>query len=160
MQISKDTVVVLDYELTVDGEVIDSSKGHGPLSFLQGHHNVIPGFETAVEGLKKGDKKTFTVAPEDGYGVYDEEATKTYPIDEFPGGIDLVEGSELVYETDDNQQIPCVITQVTENEVTIDFNHPLAGQTLNFAIEILDVKKASAEELQHGHVHGEHGHHH
>ncbi len=160
MQIIKDSVVVLDYELTVEGEVIDSSKGHGPLSFLQGFKNVIPGFETAVEGLSKGDKKAFEVSPEEGYGVYDEEATKTYPIDEFPGGVDLEPGVELVYETEDQQQIPCVITNVTDTEVTIDFNHPLAGKTLNFMVEIRDVRKATAEELTHGHVHGEHGHHH
>lgn len=160
MNITKDAVVIVHYTLKVDGEVVSTSRESEPLSFLQGHQNVVPGFEAEIEGLEKGSKKSFTVRPEDGYGEYYDDAKKVYPKTEFPGDMDMVEGTELVYETEDNQQLPCVITQVTDEEVTIDFNHPLAGKTLLFSIEVMDVRKATQEELEHGHVHGEGGHHH
>jgi len=160
MTIAKNSVVVLDYELKVDGQVVDSSAGHEPLAFIHGTGALIPGFSSALDGLKSGDKKSFVVSPEDGYGVLDQEALRKYDINDFPGDVDLTPGAQLFFETEDQMEIPCFIKEVNGNDVIIDFNHPLAGKELHFSIEIRDVRPATEEEKAHGHVHGAHGHHH
>lgn len=160
MTIEANAVVVLDYELKVNGEVIDSSFGQEPLSFIHGVGALIPGFSAAIDGLKKGDKKAFVVSAEDGYGELDEEAIRTYAKDDFPGDVDLSVGAQLFFETEDQMEIPCFVKEVVGNDVIIDFNHPLAGKELHFNIEVKDVRLATEEEKAHGHVHGAHGHHH
>lgn len=160
MTIEKNSVVVVDYELTIDGEIIDSSYGKEPLAFIQGTGTMIPGFDSAVLGLKVGDSSSFTVAPADGYGEFDESNLKNVDISEFPSDMELAIGTELMFETEDNMQIPCWISEVSETEVIVDFNHPLAGKPLNFKVDIREVRPATTEEMSHGHVHGAHGHHH
>lgn len=155
MMIGPNAVVSFHYTLTNNaGEVLDSSEGSEPLAYLHGAGNIIPGLEDALTGKTAGTSLVVTVDPEDGYGAYQEELVQTVPRHLFdaediePGMAFQAEGQILV------------VTAVNENEVTIDGNHPLAGQTLNFAVEITEVRAATAEELAHGHVHGAGGHHH
>lgn len=160
MKVTKNTVVVLDYELKVDGEVIDSSHGNEPLAIIHGTGSVIPGFSDAIDGMEAGQSKSFSVAPADGYGEFDQEAIRVYDVNDFPGDITLEPGVQLFFETDDHVEVPCFVKEISGEEVTVDFNHPLAGKNLNFSVDIREVRPASSEELAHGHVHGAHGHHH
>lgn len=156
-------VVIFHYTLTNDaGEVLDSSQGDEPMPYLHGHHNIVPGLESRIQGSKPGDSFDVTVSPEDGYGVRDKPTTEI-PRDQFAGIEDLSPGMQLFTETPEGDLIPFFVAEVTDEQVVIDFNHPLAGETLHFAIEIVNIREANAEELQHGHPHGldgTQGHHH
>ena len=160
MQIAKDAVVVIHYTLKNDaGEVLDSSQGAEPLAYLQGHGNLIPGLEKALEGKVGGDALDVSIAPEEGYGVRDEALIQDVPRSAFKG-IDTVEVG-MQFHADSNHGPRLVtVTQVSDSTVTVDGNHPLADQTLHFAVQVVEVREASAEELSHGHVHGPGGHHH
>ena len=160
MQISKNKVVSIDYTLTDDqGQVIDSSKGQEPLAYIHGAGNIIPGLEDALEGKQQGDALNVTVAPENGYGMRNEELLQVIPRDRFVGVEDLAVGMQFQAEGQHGPQV-VTITSIVEDDVTIDANHPLAGVTLNFDVEIVGVREANGEELEHGHVHGEGGHQH
>ena len=160
MQISKNKVVSIDYTLTDDqGQVIDSSKGQAPLAYIHGAGNIIPGLEDALEGKQQGDALNVTVAPENGYGMRNEELLQVIPRDRFVGVEDLAVGMQFQAEGQHGPQV-VTITSIVEDDVTIDANHPLAGVTLNFDVEIVGVREANGEELEHGHVHGEGGHQH
>ncbi|HQV21582.1 MAG: peptidylprolyl isomerase [Moraxellaceae bacterium] len=161
MQISQDSVVSINYTLTDDdGQVIDSSTLAGaPLVYLHGAQNIIPGLENALTGKQVGDKLTVNVAAADGYGEYNPEAVQVVPKHLF-GGVETIEaGMQFHAQTDYGMQV-VTVTAVEGDEVTVDGNHPLAGQNLNFDVEVMNVRAASKEELEHGHVHGEGGHHH
>ncbi|GAB4547853.1 MAG: peptidylprolyl isomerase [Anaerolineales bacterium] len=161
---SKDTVqdglvVSMEYTLTVDGEVLDSSEGQGPLQFLAGHDNIIPGLEREMMGMKIGDSKKVTVSAEDGYGEFDDEAFMDVPRSEFPADMELEEGMELhVSDAEDNHR-PAFVDSFNDENVRLDFNHPLAGAELHFDVKVVALREPSAEELEHGHVHEE-GHSH
>ena len=158
--VSDQLVVAIDYTLRDDeGEVIDSNQGYPPLEFLQGHGQIIPGLEQALYGMVVGEEKHVVVAPEDGYGEYQFEAQETVPMDAFPEDMDVEEGMEIQVQDDDGQVLQATIAQVDGDEVTLDFNHPLAGVTLHFDVRIVSLRAATAEELEHGHAHGE-GHDH
>jgi FKBP-type peptidyl-prolyl cis-trans isomerase SlyD len=153
--IGPNAVVSMHYTLTNDaGEVLDSSQGQDPLVYLHGVGNIIPGLEDALAGKTSGAKVKASIAPEDGYGIRQEEMIQAIPRDMFsaediqPGMVFQAEGHMLT------------VVSVTDAEVTVDGNHPLAGQTLHFDVEIVEVRDATAEELEHGHVHGAGGHHH
>lgn len=155
MQISADKVVYFHYTLRDDaGKVLDSSDGNDPLPYLHGHQNIVPGLESELEGLSVGDKKNVTVAPEQGYGERRDDAVQTVPVTELPDEIPREVGLQIFAEGPDGQHFPLWITAVSEETVTLDGNHPLAGQTLHFDVEITEVRAAEAEELAHGHVHG------
>ena len=144
MTIKNGDVVVLDYEGKLEnGEIFDSSK-HGdhshPIEFEVGAGKMIPGFEKAVMGLKKGDKKEFSLEPEEAYGQPNEELVKQIPRDSLPQDQEPKEGMFLVMNTPDGHQFPAKIKKVTDKEITIDLNHPLAGKKLIFNIEVKDVK--------------------
>ena len=160
MQVANNTVVVIDYTLTNDaGEVVDSSKGGEPLAYIHGIGQIIPGLENALEGKQAGDDVSVTVAPADGYGDYNEGLIQVVPRDMFQG-VDTVEpGMQFHAQTNEGLQT-ITVTRVEGDDVTIDGNHPLAGQNLNFEVSIRDVREATPEELDHGHVHGPGGHHH
>lgn len=160
MHISQDSVVTIDYRLTNDaGEVIDSSEQHGPLAYLHGHGNIIPGLEQALEGRGAGDSFKVSVEPALGYGERNPALTQTLPSSMF-GGVDQIQvGMQFHAQTDHGIEV-VTVTAVEGDQVTIDGNHPLAGQTLHFDVTVREVRAADAEELAHGHVHGEHGHHH
>ncbi len=160
MKIAENSVVVIDYKLTDnDGEVIDSSEGAGPLAYLHGMGNIITGLEEALLGKEAGDEVKASIEPEKAYGERQEDMKQEVPRDLF-SGIDNIElGMQFQSET---EQGPVMVTVVAveEDMVTVDGNHPLAGVHLNFDVTIREVREASEEELEHGHVHGEGGHHH
>lgn len=156
MQITKHKVASIHYTLTDnDGKVLDSSAGREPLVYIQGIGNLIPGMEEGLEGKTKGEKLKIKVSPEKGYGVKDEALQQSVPRSAF-GDQDVRVGMQ--FQT--NQGGVVTVTKVGLSEITVDANHPLAGVELNFDVEVLDIRLATQEELDHGHVHGPGGHHH
>jgi len=152
-------VVSMEYTLHVDGEMIDSSVGHEPLEFLQGAGNIIPGLEDELYGLEVGEAKNVIVAAEDGYGILDPDAFIDVSREQFPAEIPLEIGVELQVQDEDGQPMLARIDRVDDDNVRLDFNHPLAGKELVFDVKIVALREASEEEMEHGHVHGA-GHHH
>lgn len=160
MQIAERTVASFNYTLTNDaGEVIDSSAGRSPLAYLHGAGNIVPGLEKEMLGHSAGDVFNVLVAPEEGYGMPNPMMIQVVPKAAFQGVDELEVGMEFQAQTPQGP-MSVVIAKIEGDEVTVDGNHPLAGQTLHFAIEVTNVREASLEELTHGHVHGEGGHHH
>ena len=161
MLIAANKAVSIDYTLTNDiGEVIDSSSGGAPLVYLQGAGNIIPGLEKALDGKQAGDELTVTVEPEDAYGEYSAELVSTLSRSMFEGVDELEVGMQFHASAPDGQMQIVTIRDLDGDDVTVDGNHPLAGQKLTFQVKIVDVRDASQEEIAHGHVHGEGGHHH
>ena len=157
--IAKDQVVSFHYTLTDEqGTVIDKSDAQ-PLVYLHGASNIIPGLENALAGKVVGDKLTVTVQPEEGYGEYQPEMVQEVPRNMFQGVDNIEAGMQFQAQTDDGVQV-VTVKDVTEELVIVDGNHPLAGKVLNFDVEVVEIRAASAEELQHGHAHGVGGHHH
>lgn len=154
-QVADDVVVSIDYVLTVDGQVIDSTEGDEPLQFLQGHQNIIPGLEKELSGMRMGDNKKVVVSPEEAYGEIDPENIIEVPRDEFPAEIPLEAGTELEVKNADGEVLSATIAAVTGQTVKLDFNHPLAGKLLTFDVTIVELREATEEELTHGHVHFE-----
>lgn len=160
MVIAQNRVVTMHYTLKDEqGETIDSSQGHDPLAYIQGIGNLIPGLEDALEGKSKGDKLEVTVAPEDGYGERQNNMVQKVAKSGFQGDEELVVGMQVQVETQNGPAI-AMVTEIEEEDVTLDLNHPLAGVTLNFDVEVMDVREATDDELDHGHVHGPGGHDH
>ena len=160
MQIADQTVASFHYNLTNDaGEVVDSSRGREPLVYLQGAGNIVPGLESAMEGRRSGERFTVDVAPEEGYGLRHEQLVQDVPRSAFQG-VDAIEAGMSFQASTPQGTHSVTVTRVTDDTITVDGNHPLAGQTLHFDIEVTQVRAASAEELAHGHVHGPGGHHH
>ena len=156
MQISKHKVASIHYTLTDNaGKVLDSSAGREPLVYIQGIGNLIPGMEEGLEGKKQGEKVNLKVSPEKGYGVKSDELVQKVPRSAF-GDQNIEKGMQ--FQT--NQGGVVTVTNIGLSEITVDANHPLAGVELNFAVEVLSIREATAEELEHGHVHGPGGHHH
>ena len=161
MVIEDKKVVGMEYTLTLDdGEIADSSDGKEPLFFLQGFGNIIPGLEKALEGLKVGDEKEVKVPPKEAYGEFNEEAFQEIPRDAIPSDVPLEEGVMLELIDENGYFLPAIIAEVQDEIIVVDMNHPLAGQTLNFKVKIVEIREATEEELEHGHVHGAHGHGH
>ena len=160
MQIAKDTVAKIAYTLTdPNGQVIDSSTGRGPLAYLHGASNIIPGLESALEGKGAGDSLAVTVPPEQGYGQRDPNLVQPVPRASFQGVADIKKGMQFQAQTPDGARIVTVV-DVDPQNVTVDANHPLAGMELKFDVKVVDVRAATAEELQHGHAHGPEGRNH
>lgn len=160
-QIADDTVVVLHYQLTLDdGSIADSSFGGEPLAYLHGHGNIVPGLERQLAGHGPGDKLEASVEPADGYGDFDPEAFHELPRSAFPRDAKLEAGMGFHSQDDEGNVVPLFIKELRDEEVIVTTNHPLAGQRLNFRVEIVSVRKATKQELEHGHVHGPGGHHH
>lgn len=153
-EVDDDVVVSMEYRLTVEGAVVDSTEGEEPLEYLHGYGNIVDGLEEALYGLKIGDEKEVTVAPDDGYGVYDEDAVAEVPRSDFPREIPLEIGVEIEMEDDDGEILDAMIVEVGPDLVKLDFNHPLAGKTLNFWVKIVALRAGTEEEIDHGHVHG------
>ena len=159
MQVSSDTVVTLHYTLTGDdGAVIDKSTGE-PLSYLHGHGNIIPGLEQALEGTEAGFQSRVTIEPDQGYGERREDMVIGVAREQFDPGMDLKPGLQVMANGPQGDVVFTVV-EIGDDEITLDGNHPLAGQRLHFDVEITDVRAATDEELTHGHVHGAGGHHH
>lgn len=157
MKIGKDSVVAFHFTLNVNGKKVESSVGDQPLVYLHGYNAIVPGLEEALANKAKGEKMNVTLPPEKAYGPRSEELVQKIPRDQFPEN----PKAGMQFQVD-GPQGPMVITvtDVNDKEVTIDANPEMAGQTLNFEIEVMDVRAATKEELAHGHVHGPGGHHH
>ncbi|MFA6597591.1 MAG: peptidylprolyl isomerase [Ignavibacteriaceae bacterium] len=154
-------VVTINYTLKdSEGEIIDSTSEGNSFSFLSGTEQILPKLEEALGGMLIGSKKIVALAAADAYGEYFDDAVQVLQRSEFPKDMEIKEGMELVTSAPDGSQMPFVITKITDEQVTVDFNHPLAGEDLSFDVELLDLRDATAEELSHGHAHGAHGHHH
>jgi len=158
--ITKDAVVLMHYTLTNnDGETLDSSADKEPLAYLHGHGNIIPGLEKQLEGKAAGDKVTANIEPADGYGVRDENLMQEVPKEAFQGAPEIVAGMQFQAQGPQGATM-VTVTKVEGETVTVDGNHPLADVHLNFDVEIVEIREATAEELSHGHVHGPGGHEH
>jgi len=159
--IAKDSVVSMTYVLTnASGEELDRASKDEPFTYLHGHSQIVPGLEKALAGSLIGSQKKVVVTPADGYGEFDAKLRTTSSRKQFPPDAELSIGMRFAADDDDGQPIIFTITELTGDDVSLDGNHPLAGETLHFDVEIVDVRPASAEELAHGHVHGPDGHHH
>ena len=160
MKIAENKVALIDYTLTDnEGEMIDSSEGAGPLAYLHGAGNIVEGLEEALIGKEAGDKVKASIEPAKAYGERHEDMKQDVPKELF-GGVENIEvGMQFQSETDEGPVLVTVMA-ISEEMVTVDGNHPLAGVHLNFDVTVREVREPTAEELEHGHVHGEGGHQH
>lgn len=142
-----------------EGEIIDQSEQQEPLVYIHGHGQIIPGLENAMDGRILGDKFQISIPPESGYGEFNQAMIQKVPLSMFDTVEPIEPGMQFHAETSNGMQVVTVVA-VDDNEVTLDGNHPLAGQNLHFEVEILQIRPATTEELDHGHVHGAGGHHH
>jgi len=160
MQVAKNKVVAIDYKLTdAAGKLIDSSENHGALYYIQGIGNLIPGLENALEGKKPGDNLKVTIPAKDGYGERNEALCQSVPRAQFESSEGVEVGMQFEVDTEQGELV-VTVTKIEGDTITVDGNHPLAGVELHFDVTVKEIRDASAEELAHGHVHGQGGHHH
>jgi FKBP-type peptidyl-prolyl cis-trans isomerase SlyD len=160
MTIAENSVVTLNYTLKdSEGRMLDTSEGREPLVYLHGVGALIPGLENELKGKEKGAKVEAVIQPEDAYGKRSEELLKVFPKSGFQGDEEIQIGMRVELHTEHGPQL-AVVAKVEGEEITLDLNHPLADLVLHFNVEIVDVREASKEEIDHGHVHGEGGHQH
>ncbi len=161
MQVAKNTVVGFHYTLENSaGDKLDSSEQSGPAIYLHGHHDIISGLEKEMEGKKVGDAFKVTLQPEDAYGEINPENIQIVPMEALQGIENVQPGMQLQAQGPEGQIHHVVVQQITDEGVMLNGNHPLAGQTLIFDVVVDSIREASEEEISHGHVHGEGGHHH
>ncbi|MGE3599975.1 MAG: peptidylprolyl isomerase [Dehalococcoidia bacterium] len=160
MQIERDRVVLIHYTLKNDGgEVLESSRGAAPIAYLHGYGNLVPGLEKALAGKRTGDTLAVSVSPEDGYGVRNPALVQVVAKSALKLDVEPEVGMQLRARGPRGPQL-LTVSQVGRDTLTLDGNHPMAGKTLHFDVEVADVRKATREELSHGHVHGPGGHQH
>lgn len=160
MTVTKGKVVQMSYVLkNTKGDELDRSDEGSSFEYLHGAQQIVPGLENALEGLKKGDKKKVSVSPAEGYGEINPQLRVIVPRSEFAKEMKLAVGMEFQAQLEDGPAI-LRIHSIDGDKVTVDGNHPLAGETLHFDIEIVGVRDATKEEISHGHAHGPHGHDH
>ena len=161
MSVKPNQVYTITYTLTDgDGNIIEVTNKENPFSFISGINQILPKLEENVNGMLIGSKKKVTLSPEEAYGIYSDSAIQIINSTEFPEDSELEVGMGFISESQDGQEMPFIIKKIDGENITLDFNHPLAGRTLTFDLELLNVRAASNEELSHGHVHGPTGHHH
>lgn len=161
MSVEMNKVITFNYTLKDEtGTVLDSSENKEPLSYLNGTNTILPKLEETLNGMIIGSKKNVKLEAKEAYGEYKEDAVQTVKKDQFPPEAELTVGASYLANSPDGKQMPFIITEVEEQDVKVDFNHPLAGKDLEFNVELIDVRDATPEEMQHGHVHGPGGHHH
>jgi FKBP-type peptidyl-prolyl cis-trans isomerase SlyD len=161
MGIESNKVVTINFILKdSEGNVIESTENMEPFSYISGNNQILPKLEDAVNQMLIGAKKDVFINAADGYGEYNEAAVQQIDKKEFPEDMKLEEGMQLIANSPEGKQMPFIINKIEENAVTVDFNHPLAGKNLSFNVELVDIRDATPEELNHGHVHGAGGHHH
>jgi FKBP-type peptidyl-prolyl cis-trans isomerase SlyD len=160
VEIAADRVVTIHYTLKDDGgAVLDSSAGGEPLAYIQGHGNLVAGLEKALEGKADGSTLSVVVSPAEGYGEHDAGLIQRVPKRALQGSGEIKKGMQFQARTDDGMRL-FTVTAVVGDMITLDGNHPLADQTLHFDVQVVGVREATTEELEHGHVHGAGGHHH
>jgi len=161
MAIGVNKVVTLNYTLSDDkGNLIQTTKENGSFVYLSGSNQILPKLEEAIDSMIIGGRKIIELNSADAYGDYDENAIQFVKKNVFPEGSNVEPGLEYMAHNPEGHAIPFVIREVKDDDITIDFNHPLAGKNLNFDVELVDIRDATVEELQHGHAHGAGGHHH
>lgn len=153
MVIRENCIVSIHYTLTdKDGDILDSSEGKEPLHYLHGASNIIPGLEKELTGKEPGDQLSVVVNPEEGYGKHQQQLVQQVPLAAFDGIEQVAAGMQFQAETD-NGTMHVIVTEVSGDTVTVDGNHPLAGETLHFDVSVEKVREATAEEVAHGHPH-------
>lgn len=160
MKVSNNVVVSLGYQLHLgDEQIIDAANQDEPLVYLHGAGNIIPGLERELAGMQVGEEKQVVVPPADAYGEVDKEEYQSVPRSIFPEDLTLHEGMGLrLVDQNTGQPVEAYIAEVADDGVLLDFNHPLAGETLYFAVEVIDLREATQEEMAHGHPHTAHTH--
>ncbi len=160
MNITKDHVVSIHYTLKdSSGKELESSFGDEPLVYLQGHKNIIPGLEEALEGKAKGDKVDVDIEPDKAYGNRNEQLVQAVPKNEFPDADNIQVGTHFEMDSPGGPVL-LVVSEIQDDKIVLDGNHPMAGMKLSFNVEVMDIRKATDEEVAHRHVHGPGGHHH
>ena len=160
MQLTKNKVAVLNFTLkNKDGEIIDETND-GTFAYLHGARNLILGLENALENKQAGNKISVVIEPKDAYGEHNQEKVERVPLDMFPPEVEIKEGMQFDSESADGEPIVVTVIEIDAGEVVVDGNHPMAGVELHFDVELVEVREATAQELEHGHVHGPHGHDH
>lgn len=155
MHIAEQSVVSIHYTLTNDaGETLDTSDGREPLVYLHGAQNIIPGLENELTGKSVGDSFDVTIQPEEAYGTVNPELVQTVPHSAFEGVEKVEPGMQFQARGDDGETQVITVTEVADSGVTVDGNHPLAGQVLNFSVRVEEIRAATEEEIAHGHIHG------
>jgi len=158
LKISDGKVVAFHYRLTLeDGELFDSSEGQEPLEYLHGHGNIVQGLEEELAGKKVGDSLDVKVAPSKGYGEHDPQAIQEVPRSSFPDDVEIEVGMQFGAQDEQGNVVPAWVTELATDTVTVDFNHPLAGQQLSFAVTVESIRDARPEEIEHGHPHSPDG---
>jgi len=161
MALMANKVVTFNYTLKdTDGNLLDSTDNGGPFSFITGNMQVLPGLEEALGSMIIGSKKNIKLAAADAYGEYDENAIQKVNRSLFPEEAELERGMTYFAHSPEGQPLQFVITKIENEDITVNFNHPLAGKDLEFDVHLLDVRDATPAEISHGHVHGPGGHHH
>ena len=160
MQIVKDKVVTINYTLRNDSKEILDSAQDGDFAYLHGAENIIAGLEQALEGKSVDDELSVSIEPADGYGERNPDMTQVVPKEMFGADGDIEVGQQFHAASPEGQEIVVTVVAVDDENITVDGNHPLAGVTLHFEVKIIEIRDASAEELEHGHVHGPGGHNH
>ena len=140
LKIEKGKKVKLNYSLSINGEVVDSTIGDEPLKFIQGEETLLPALEKSLEGMQKGEKKKVVLTPEEGYGPLAEDAFKELPKSILPPEIEPQPGMIVELQADDGTNIPAVIWEIKDDTIIFNMNHPLAGQSLEFDVEVVDVE--------------------
>lgn len=158
LKVQDGQVVSMEYTLRVDGEILDTSVGREPLEFLQGAGNIIPGLEQELYGMAIGESKNVIVQAEEGYGEIDPDAFFDVPREQFPNDIPLEIGIEIQVTDENGDPMSARIDSITDENIRLDFNHPLAGKELHFDMKIVDLRTATDEENEHGHSHNGHNH--
>ncbi|MFN2177541.1 MAG: peptidylprolyl isomerase [Anaerolineales bacterium] len=145
--------VGLEYTLVIDGEVYEQTEENQLLYFIQGGEQIIPGLESQLYGMKLGERREIKVSPEEGYGEYDEDAIGCVPRSELPDDIPVEKGAYLQLRDKDGEVLDAYIEDYDEKNLDLNFNHPLAGKELFFSVKVADLRPATEEEIEHGHVH-------
>ncbi len=155
-------VVSIDYNVKLDdGELLDTSQGREPLSYIHGHGMIIPGLEKALTGMKLGDSQALIIPPAQAYGDYVDGAQQWLPKEVFPSDMPLEPHTSFQAKDQNDELVTLYITEVQEDRVGVDYNHPLAGETLHFEVTVVALRQATEQEIAHGHVHthdGDHNH--
>ena len=160
MQIADKTVVTIDYTLKDDNGTILDSSSDGQFAYVHGASNIIPGLENALTGKSSGDEVNVTVIPAEGYGERNDSMVQAVPRDMFDSEQEIQVGMQFHAQSPEGEMVVVTVTDVEGDDITVDGNHPLAGKNLNFGVKVVDVREATSEELDHGHVHGPGGHNH
>ena len=159
MKVEKNKVVTVHYtgKFPDSDEIFDSSKDREPMEFLVGHKNMIEGFEQELLGAGEGDNREFTLLPEQAYGQRNEDAIQEMPKEQFPDDLEV----GMMFQAQSEQgPMQFTISEILEETVKIDFNHPMAGKTLKFSVDVISIREANEDEISHGHSHSADGHHH